>query len=924
MTQIVNPTCEYRTNPLGIDVLVPRFSWQLGSDRRGARQAAYQILAASDPNLLTHKADLWDSGKRDADSSVLVPYEGPRLGSRRRVYWQVRVWDERGEVGESEPAWFELGLLERSDWQASWVGAALTGGARTTVPVPFLRKTFRLPGAVASARLYVTALGLYECSFNGETVGEDVFTPGWTDYRKRVQYGVYDVGDLLHEGDNALGAILGDGWAVGFVGLGGRQTYAERPRLLAQLEVTLQDGSRVTVVSDESWTHGFGPILESDLFMGEAYDARLEFPGWNTPAFDDRGWLSVNRFHDTGAALVATNGPTVQRIEELKPVGDPVDHSDLIRKRAILDLGQNMVGRVRFRGRASAGTTVVLRFAEVLDTDGGLYTANLRGARATDVYTFKGEGEEVWEPKFTFHGFRYVELSGYPGVVTQDTVTGVVIHSQMAQTGHFECSDRLLNGLQHNIVWGQKGNFVDVPTDCPQRDERLGWTGDIQVFARTAAFNMDVAGFMTKWARDVADAQTDAGCIPPVVPSVMSGFDDGGPAWADAAIICPWTMYLCYGDRRILEENYGVMARFMAFLEATSPGSIRCAPDYEGWRGFGDWLSINADTPRDLIGTALFAYDARLVADIAEILGREDDAQRYRTLFGEIRDAFGRRFLKGGEGVPTASAETRRDIGQADAISRGTLEVIDYGPVASEVFNGTFTPTQTAYVLALHFDILPEHLRPLAAGELVADIRRRNGHLSTGFVGAPYLPYVLSDNGELDTAFALLKQTSWPSWLYSVTQGATTIWERWDGLTEERGFQDPAMNSFNHYAYGSIGAWLYERVAGLEPDPEGPGYKHVYVRPNPGEGLTSARASLRSPYGYTEIAWRLEGEELHVDVTVPANTTATVTLPAGYRVTERDEAVSVTGTLSQSEGLLEIGSGRYRFKAEREALDNRP
>ena len=924
MTRILNPTCEYRTNPLGIDVIAPRFSWQLESDRRGARQTAYQILAASNPDLLKEKADLWDSGRQDADRSVLVPYEGPPLRSRQRVYWQVKVWDERCEVSESEPAWFELGLLGRSDWQASWVGAALRGGARTTVPVPFLRKTFRLLGAVASARLYVTALGVYECSLNGETVGEDVFTPGWTEYRKRVQYGVYDVSGLLREGDNALGAMLGDGWAVGFVGLGGRQNYADQPRLLAQLEVTLEDGSSVTVVSDEGWTHGFGPILESDMFMGEAYDARLEFPGWNTPDFDDRGWLPVKRFDDTGAALVATNGPTVRRIQELKPISDPVDKSDLIHRRVVLDLGQNMVGRVRFRGTAPAGTTVVFRFAEVLDADGSLYITNLRGARATDVYTFKGEGEEVWEPKFTFHGFRYVELSGYPGEVTRDTVTGVVLHSEMAETGQFQTSDPTLNQLQHNIVWGQKGNFVDVPTDCPQRDERLGWTGDIQVFARTAAFNMDVAGFMTRWAGDVADAQSDAGCIPPVVPAVLPGFDDGGPAWADAAIICPWTMYLCYGDLRILEENYGVMTRFMDFLETSSPGSIRCAPDYKGWRGFGDWLSINADTPRDLIGTAFFAYDAKLMADIAQALGREDDAQRYHGLAEKVKEAFGRRFLKGGEGVPTASpAATGRNADQADAISRGNLEVVDYGPVVSEVFNDTFTPTQTAYVLALHFNLLPEPLRPLAVGELVADIRRRDGHLSTGFVGAPYLPHVLSYNGELDTAFALLNQTSWPSWLYSVTQGATTIWERWDGWTEERGFQDPGMNSFNHYAYGSIGAWLYEKVAGLELDPEAPGYKHFYVRPKLGGGLTSASTSLRSPYGRIETAWHLEGEALHIDVTVPANTTATVTLPASYVMERGLETAVVTGAAEQGEHSLDVGSGHFHFRAEK-SLSERP
>jgi alpha-L-rhamnosidase len=545
-------------------------------------------------------------------------------------------------------------------------------------------------------------------------------------------------------------------------------------------------------------------------------------------------------------------------------------------------MGQNMVGRVRLKGSAPAGTTVILRFAEVLNPDGTLYTTNLRTARATDNYTFKGEGEEVWEPKFTFHGFRYVELAGYPGEANRDTITGVVLHSDMQRTGDFECSDPLVNQLQHNIVWGQKGNFVDVPTDCPQRDERLGWTGDIQVFARTAAFNMNVAGFLTKWTRDVADAQTEQGSIPAVVP-VAFGLLDGGPAWADAAIICPWTVYLCYGDKRILEENYGVMSRFMQFALEASPGYIRCAPEYEGWPGFGDWLSINANTPRDLIGTAFLAYDAHLMAQIAAALGKTREAAKYRRLFADVKKAFGGRYLNGSK-LPEITAppsEVRRRMDGADAISRGTLKAVDYSPIESQVFNtDLFQPTQTSYVLALHFDLLPDKLRKPAVNELVADIERRGMHLSTGFVGAPYLPHVLSSNGRLDVAYALLNQKTWPSWLYSVTQGATTIWERWDGWTEENGFQSPEMNSFNHYAYGSIGAWLYNTVAGIEIDPRQPGYKHSILRPQPGGGLTHAGGSIRTLYGELASRWRIEDSRFEWTVIVPPNTTATAHVPA--------------------------------------------
>lgn len=885
MLALHNLICEYRANPLGIDVTAPRLGWQLGSDKPGSHQAAYRILAASSlEQLADGTADLWDSGQVASDQSVHVVYEGQRLVSRQRVYWQVTAWDESGAMASSTPSWFEMGLLKRGDWKAQWIGATLRGGARSTLPAPYLRKGFHLPAKAVTARLYVTALGIYECSINGRHVGDDVFAPGWTDYGKHIQYLVYDVTDLLQEGENAISAVLGDGWAVGHIGWGSRQQYVDRPRLLAQLEVRTADGKTIRIASDRTWRHWYGPLLDNDLLMGEAYDARLEMPGWDQPGFDERSWLPVECFEDAGAALVATNGPTVRRIQELTPVADPVGAANVNKQRYLFDLGQNMVGRVRFQGSAPAGTSVTLKFAEVLDAEGNLYTENLRTARATDVYTFKGEGVECWEPKFTFHGFRYVEVSGYPGPATRDTICGIVLHSEMTPTGSFTCSEPLVNQLQQNITWGQKGNFVDVPTDCPQRDERLGWTGDIQVFVRTAAFNMNVAGFMTKWLRDVADAQNDKGCIPPVVPNIGGLMEDGGPAWADAAVICPWTIYLAYGDRRVLEVNYDVMCRFMDFLVATSPDFIRCTPGYDGWLGFGDWLSINADTPRDLIGTAFMAYDAQLMAQIAAILGRTRDSARYRRLLADVKKAFAARYLIGAKAAASESEieARRRQMAQWDAISRGSLGVIDFGPVESKVFNtALFQPTQTAYVLALHFDLLPARLRPLAASELVADIERRGLHLSTGFVGAPYLPHVLSANGKLDVAYRLLAQKTWPSWLYPVTQGATTVWERWDGWTAENGFQDKGMNSFNHYAYGSIGAWLYSTVAGIEIDPEQPGYKHSILRPQPGGDLTCATARLQTLYGELLSDWRIEDGYFHWDVVVPPNTTATAYLPTG-------------------------------------------
>ncbi|MEM7735961.1 MAG: family 78 glycoside hydrolase catalytic domain, partial [Deinococcota bacterium] len=577
-----------------------------------------------------------------------------------------------------------------------------------------------------------------------------------------------------------------------------------------------------------------------------------------------------------------------------------------------------MVGRVRFQGSAPRGTTVILRFAEVLDDASNLYTDNLRGATATDVYTFKGEGDEVWESTFTFHGFRYVELRDYPGKVTADTITGIVLYSAMPVTGHFECSDPLLNQLQHNILWGQRSNFLDVPTDCPQRDERLGWTGDIQVFARTAAFNMNIAPFLTKWAKDVRDAQSEAGSIPAVVPNEGIRLPDGGPAWADAAVICPWTVYLCYGDTSILEQNYDVMQRFMDFILQESPGYVRCAPDYQGWMGFGDWLSINADTPRDLIGTAFLAYDAGLMANIAKILGKTEDAMRYDELFEAVKDVFQQRFLAGGSltADEISSIKAKRSAVAADAISQGNLEHHSYGEISSQVYNtDLFTPTQTAYVLGLHFDLLPEDMKAHAAQELVDDIARRDTHLSTGFVGSPYLPHVLSKAGQLEAAYDLLKQQTWPSWLYAVTQGATTIWERWDGWTEERGFQSEQMNSFNHYAYGAIGAWLYQVVAGLELDPAQPGYKHSVIQPQPGGGLTYAKASLETPYGMLSSHWQQTDQGLKVDLVIPANTTASVKLPGSSLQVDEITQKLITN-LRQEAGcvMFDVAAGSYAFQ----------
>jgi alpha-L-rhamnosidase len=878
---------EYRENPVGIDVRQPRLTWQIQSGRRGTFQSAYQVqVAAGATDLQLARNLFWDSGKVKSNESIQRVYEGPQLRSAQRYFWRVRIWDDRDEVSSwSAAAYWEMGLLQPSDWQAAWIEPDLPEDASAPQPSPLLRHTFQTKGAVKEARAYVTSHGLYEVYLNGQRVGDELFTPGWTSYHKRLQYQTYDVTSLLRSGRNAVGAILGNGWYRGNVGFSGRRNfYGDRLALLVQLRIDYTDGRHEIVVTDQHWKSATGPILMSEIYHGETYDARLEKAGWALPDYDDKDWAGVRTAEYSKDILIAPAGPPVRRTEELKPVR-------IIRTPAgetVADLGQNMVGWVRLKCRGTAGTTVTLRHAETLDKDGNFYTANLRGAKQTVKYTLKGGGLETFEPHFTFQGFRYVNVQGYPGELTAESLTGIVIHSDMERTSEFETSSPLINQLQHNIVWGQKGNFLDVPTDCPQRDERLGWTGDAQVFARTAIFNMNTAGFYTKWLKDMAADQLDTGSIPYVIPDVLSsaGKPSGGAAgWADAAVIIPWTMYLTYGDKRVLAEQYDSMAKWIEYMRQ------RAGDDYiwDGDYHFGDWLAFattrpdypGATTSKDFIATAFYAHSTDLMRQIAGVLGKENDAARYADLFAKVRNAFQKEF------------------------------VTERGRVSED--------TQTAYVLALEFDLLPEPLRAVAAERLARDVRTR-GHLTTGFLGTPYLCHVLSRYGYLKEAYLLLNRDQYPSWLYPVKQGATTIWERWDGQKPDGSFQDPGMNSFNHYAYGAIGDWMYRVVTGIEVDREAPGYKHILIQPQPGGGLTRARASHLTQYGRVSAAWQLKDGRIELTVEIPVNSRATVRLPnaAGKQITESGKALGagegITTIGRDGESVvIELGSGLYVF-----------
>jgi alpha-L-rhamnosidase len=889
MITITNLHTEYHVNPLGIDVAQPRLSWQLASDRRGAAQIAFQVRAAADVASLDAGPLLWDSGKVASDQSVLVPYAGPALRSGQRVYWQVRAWDETGAASAwSEPALWEMGLLAASDWHAEWITPDWDEDTSQSQPQPVLRREFKLDGAVKSARAYVTSLGLYELHLNGQKVGDDVLTPGWTAYNHRLQYQTYDVTGLLRSGENAVGALLGDGWYRGWLGFeGNRNTWGDRLGLLLQLHVTYADGRTAVIGSDAQWRATLGPIRMSDIYNGETYDARLELPGWDAAGYDDQTWSGVRKLDQSKDVLIAQDGPAIIRNEELKPV-------KIIRTPAgetVFDFGQNMVGWVRLNVQGPAGTTITLRHFEVLDQQGNVYLTNLRKAQQALTYTLKSDGVETYEPRFTFMGFQFVSVEGWPGEPTLDSLTGVVVHSDIPPTGEFACSNPLINQLQHNIVWGQKGNFVDVPTDCPQRDERLGWTGDAQVFIRTACYNRDVASFFTKWLADLAAEQHPNGGVPMVIPDPMkrSAFGrtaGGSAAWADAATICPWTIYECYGDKGILAQQYASMAAWVGYMAGQAGATNLWTTGFH----FGDWLDYRGRggfdtapmTDKELIASAFFAYSTSLLQKAAVVLGKTEDAAKYAELVAKIKAAWTAEFVSA---------------------------------------NGRVGPnSQTSYVLALHFDLLPEALRPSAAARLAEEVRKFGYHLTTGFVGTPYLCHVLSRFGYTDLAYELLNQESYPSWLYPVKKGATTIWERWDGIKPDGSFQDAGMNSFNHYSYGAIGDWMYRVAAGIDTAADGPGYKHVTIRPQPGGGLTHVRATLNTPYGEVISAWQLTDTDFRLQVTVPANAHATVWVPGRdlAQMTESGKVLAAApGVIAvRMEGdavVAELGAGRYDF-----------
>jgi alpha-L-rhamnosidase len=998
-----NLRCEYEHNPLGIDVAQPRLSWEVNDTRRDAVQSAYQVVvAAIEMDAAAGKGTIWDSGKVASDQSIHVVYAGRDLQSGERCYWSVRTWDAAGvESPWSEPASWEMGLLDPANWQAKWITieetrdgpAPLFGNwiwhpsesteevsryFRTTFDLPadarvssatawgaanneyvfslngkeeggcdewkavesfdvakdlvpgknvvaikgvharglagivfgmrialdngrtieirsgqdwltaadapegwqavdfnakdwirprlvakygdapwgkvadrypsrsfYLRKAFTTQhAAITRARVYVSALGAYNLLLNGQRIGRDELTPGWTHFRKHIQYQTYDVTASLRGGDNAIGLQLGNGW------WGGSMAGAWKDgnlRAIAQLEIVYDDGTRQVVATDPTWKGHTSPILKDSIYHGETYDASLELSGWNKPGFDDAHWLPAQIWDKPQGQLVAQVGPPIRITEELPAVAVTEPQPGVY----VFDFGQNAAGRARLKVEGPKGTRVQIRHGEILRPDGNVYTDNLQGAKCTDVYILKGEGMEVWEPAFTYRGFRYAELTGYPGVPDKEALLMRVMHADLPPTGTFSCSEDIVNRVQKNILWGMRSNFYSVPTDCPQRDERLGWTGDMQLFMATAGWNMDVAGFTTKWLRDVVDSRTDDGGIPDVAPALNAG--PGAPGWGDVVVVAPWNLYTYYGDTRAVETNYAAMKDWVDYMRKRAKDGL-----YQDAR-YGDWVPVEP-SPREPLAGAYQYLSTKRLAEMADAIGRPSDAADLRAQAASIAEAFNSHYF---------NADTAQYEGG----------------------------TQTANIVPLWFEITPEDKRAAVIDNIANNIVARGNHLSTGFIGTAYLMPTLSAFGRDDLAGILATQRTYPSWGYTVDAGATTIWERWNSDKYEE--LNSGMNSFNHFAFGTVGQWYYEYLVGIRA--LAPGFKRILIEPHP-SGIEAAEATYHSMYGPIHCAWT-QANGFALQVTIPANATALVKLPVPCQ----------NGLSATPDTAFSIGAGTYTF-----------
>jgi len=877
-------TTNARTNPLGVATDDLSFAWTLGARVRGALSSAWQVRVGT----AAGGARTWASARMASDRQIDVRLPPDiRLDPATRYHWQVRVWDRHGRASRWSPAaWFETGLISAEDWRgAEWIGGAVDAADQ---PRPLLRDVLQLDKPVRQARLYATARGVYQLWINGKPVGDQALAPGWTDYDQRLQVQTYDVTALLHGGRNAIGAALADGWFRGKVGMGWRAVYGQQLALKAKLRVTYADGSIQDFGTDARWRSMPGPYVQADLQDGERYDASRLPPAWNEPDFDDAAWDRAVLRPDTAARLVPQPDEPV-RATEVRTARARLPGPGGV---FVYDVGQNVVGVARVRISGRAGQTVRLRYAEELHRRGAhraeLYTDNLRTAAATDTYTFARDESVVYQPRFTQHGFRYIEISGVDSAPDVGEVQAVVLGSDLPATGDLRLSDPMLDQLVRNIRWGQRGNFLSIPTDTPARDERLGWTGDISVFAPTANRLQDTRAFLSKWMDDLRDAQRPDGNIPAIVPQPGKAFDETGVGWSDAFVTVPYAVWRASGDTRILRRNWAAMLRFHAFVEASATANGNLLEEGRASWFSGDWLNLEGvDRLHEhrLIATAYFAEDTRMMAEMAAALGHAEQAQAWRALAQRIREAFVLAYRQ---------ADGRIELG-----------------------------TQTVYAMALGMGLVasPEY-RQATAARFVAKLAADNDHLKTGFLGTPWLLPALSSIGRDDLAMRLLLNDDYPSWGFEIRMGATTMWERWDGIRPDGEFGPVEMNSFNHYAYGAVGDWMFDRLGGLHLLEAG--YRRARIAPlmcHP--ALSEASARIRTPYGLLASEWHRTPGGLRLSVDVPVNTEVEVVLPAadpsGVREGGRYAASRAPGVRDArwTSGVLHlaVGSGHYEFSA---------
>ncbi|WP_407731207.1 family 78 glycoside hydrolase catalytic domain [Pseudocitrobacter faecalis] len=879
MLAVERITLDYESTLTGVETL-PVLGWIIASDQRNVEQIAWQIQIAQDEGFTSL---CYDSGDVRSAESANITLPALSLTPSAHYVVRVKIHDNQGNVSDWSPTARFITGLPAAQWQAAFISAE-TPADKERSKGTLLRREFALPeGEIVSAIVHASALGLYQLYLNGQRVGQDELSPGWTSYHHHLRYQTYDVASLLQPGGNALGAMVGAGWYKGDMSFNRyRNYYGEQTAFIGQLVVRYRDGREVVIATDGLWQASDAPIVFSELYDGEIYDARLEQVGWSQPGFTATLWRDVTLLAADKSVLTPQTSCAVQAVERLQPIAMIVTPQG----DKVLDFGQNLSGWVDFTVRGERGQKVVLRHFEVLDADGNVYLDNLRTAKQCVDYTLRGGQDEHYHPHFTFQGFRYVRIDAWPGTPAPEDFCAVVLHSAMQPTGSLETSRDDLNQLHHNIVWGLKGNFVDVPTDCPQRDERLGWTGDAQIFCRTASYLMQTRNFFSKWLLDLKYDQTEEGGVPHVVPDILTGKCDNdrflshgrthsAAAWADAAVINPWTLYLMYGDKAILRQQYDSMKAWVDFMRAHAVEHM--------WRyrlQFGDWVALDAKegsyfgaTPNELICMAYYALSTKLFARTAQVLGNKADYAAYSALHEAIVARFQQEFF-----TPTGRLAAR---------------------------------TQTAHILALCFDLVPTAFRERTVQTLLQLLEENDGHLVTGFVGTPYFCHALSENGQTEAAWQLLLKEDFPSWLYQVHAGATTIWEHWDGIKPDGTMWSPDMNSFNHYAYGAIGEWLYRAAAGINPDESEPGFKRIHLRPLPGGDIRWLKASYQSNYGNIGVHWQRDGEKmLTLSVAIPPNTRADVVLEGAERVLNDDGVAFVACT----EGVrAALGSGRYTF-----------